>query len=315
MSPHFPAWVLIALSLFIPLASRNIRQRGLRFLLLFWAVIAAHHVVSLLNFYGVAIPGANTDALRFHNLASGYSEPGNSAPFGLGSRFYVLCLSLVYDAFKPSLLLAQTLIISAFTLAIVVFFKIKDSLGFSGGDALSVTVLGMQPFMLLWASINLREAYQILFLLFALYCALRVGRDKRRQYILPLISALTLLGMLHNGLAAYAPILLGLIALWNFHPSTTRKVTISPKRIGKRVAALASVAILGIGLLLVPTTGALNALLSGDAVEYAQEYRAGSAANVGGSAYTQGIDLSSPSGFFSAEFGVKSRIVAFANKW
>lgn len=294
------AWVLIALTFCIPLTSSLVRKRRISVLLALWLVIFVHHATSLLNVLGFTIPGAGTDAATFHEMAAFYSQSGSTAPLGIGARMYVWYLSLLYTAFAPSLLLAQTLVVAAFAFAAIIVLKIKDWLDFRSGDVLAVLLFGLQPFMILWTSINLREAYQILFLLLALYYGMqwRVGH---RKFAMPLFAASLIgLGLTHNGLAIFAPILFLVLMVWNFRPSQRKRLTVSPSRLVKRVGGVGAAALVMGALFFLPSVGALKAVQSGQALEYAQMYRASSARNVGGSSYISEPDYSSWASFLSA---------------
>lgn len=227
----FVAVILIALSFALLLASRTLRRLRPAEYLTVWLALVLHHVISLYSVYVGTVFGARADAQRFYNNAAYAAENTQHISFGMGAQFYEWYLAWIFRlCLGPSLLLAQTLAVLAFLVALIYLLKLKDLLRIKHGGLIIIVLFSLEPAMLLWTSVNLREPYQLLFLILVLYFGIRGKITGRKGDLLKAGAALVPFGLLHNGLAAYAPLLFAALLWWDFSDQSTKTGSISSKK-------------------------------------------------------------------------------------
>ena len=297
MGTYF-AFFLILFSFYIPLLSGAFPKKPTKRLVTLWAVLSLHHCVSFYNHYIAKVFGADADAVTFHEQAASIAKWGGEIPFGFGSNFYQWILGHLYSLIEPNLLLGQAISTLAFLGATIFLLKLKNLLNFKGGEIPIILLFGLEPTMLLWTSVTLREPFQIFFLLAILFYGTkwRTGGSKNDSFLC--IAMFLPFGLLHNGLAVYSPFLLILLLTWNFSPRIMGRWTLSKRRV--RWAGCAILLSWGVYLLMMnlPGVGALSAVQASKFLEYAEAYREG--ANIGGSSYGGVLDLSSPKGLVTS---------------
>jgi len=197
------------------------------------------------------------------------------------------------------------MVVLAFAFSTVYLLKLKNIVGIFKYDATAMIFFGMEPFVLIWTSVNLREAYQILFLLMALYFGLLWRLRREGAALVKFVASILLLAILHNGLSVYSIFLLFIFISWNFN-SQKESAFFSRRRVKKTLVLVPAFIAIALVALNLPSMGALQAVQTGNVVEYANSYRHGSIDSIGGSTYGAPIDFSSPFGFMVTGAGALS---------
>jgi len=262
-------WVLLPLTYAVLLAFPPFRADG-RLALAGVVVLTAHHLVAIFNAYLGTVIGADLDAASFHRdgaqLASGVNVEFLLGP---GTWIYVHFLAVFYRIFGPSQFLGEELSVLAFALSCAVLARLCEQTGASRFRAGVVLLFGLSLSGLIFLSITLREAWQVLFVLLSAYAALRVrGRMSAVNLAFLLFSAFGL-GLLHEGLAPYAIFLVIFSLYWSV--GTGRPADVLWKRAG--LLAVAALLLVTLAASVKQLGGASAALASGKALEYAQNYR------------------------------------------
>lgn len=266
-------------------------------------ILVVRHGVSIVNAYYTTVVGADEDAIGFHLQAQEmihtkqplwFTEFGD---FEAGARLYIRYLAFWYSLLGDSLLVGQTLTIVAYVFSSIVFVKLISHLGLSRWKVPLVILFGILPSWVIFGSITLREAYQVLFFLATIYWVLKFKITQSMLHLVLLVGAAVLLGLLHNGLVAYCMLFIIFSIYWALG-TNLRKWTV--QTLGLHVVSLLIIA--GIFFAWLSSAGNLggfsNALISGQGVEYTGIYReryAEARAN-----YYVKLNISSPVGFVTS---------------
>jgi hypothetical protein len=240
--------------------------------------ILVRHLASLINFYYFILIGADMDAVGFHNNASIMASSIQPAWFGefgtleAGSKVYVEYLAFFYRIFGDSKLIGQTLSIVAFSFSFLVLIKITKRLRLTRyGVGLSI-LYGLLPSVIIFTSITLREAYQMLFFLMSIYFALWLRKKATLPTMIMSIIGAAGLAVLHNGLLVYAIFLVCLSFFWGLGFSLTNWGKKNP--VTKLVGVLLIIGIVSAWATYASDMGgASRALMSGEGGDYAGIYR------------------------------------------
>lgn len=282
-------WVLLPLTYALLMALPAFRMDG-RIALAGVVVLTAHHLVAFYNAYLGTVIGADLDAASFHRdgaeLASGINVDFLLGP---GTWIYVHFLALFYRLFGPSQFLGEELSVLAVTFSCAVLVRLCDMTGASRFRAGALLLFGLSLSGLIFLSITLREAWQVLFVLLSTYWALRVRDRMNVTNLAFLLFSAFGLGLLHEGLAPYAIFLVIFSLYWSVGAGRAGDV------LWKRALLLAAAAVLLVALAasVKQLGGASAALASGKALEYAQGYRLHSVQDAR-AAYGVMLDASTP---------------------
>lgn len=261
----------------------------------YWFVIALHQVVAVINAFFFTTIGADADATTFHRIGMELAQSGDFY-FAIGASFYRNLLGVIYYLFGGSHFLGEQLSILAFALSCVVVVKILGQLDLLRHQALMLLVFGALPTMVLLGSITMRESYQVLFFMLAVYFGIKMhSQGGINKGFIALILSAFIMGLFHNGLILYMLFLVILFMVFSLKPSSSLWHV---KKL--RVLLLMMLPILFLGLLLVVKLevsglGALSALSNMDIGEYASNYRSHSV--MARATYGVALDLSSPFSF------------------
>lgn len=265
---HWASVLLFYASFALPVLFLQLRRRP-TLLVAIWATIAARHAVAIGNAFYHDIFRA-PDAMMFHRTASAFALAGG-ARFEPGAEFYRAMLSLVYSAASPSLLLGNETSVLAYSLSCIVYVRLMDLLKLDRLQPATLLVFGLLPAGLVYGSFTMRESWQVLFFISAVYFFLRFRlMADPFSFLLGAASALSM-GFLHNGLLVYSLILAPLTL---FSRIGTR-ATFSVGRLLGLAVALTGLIVLASAVALnkLPRSASLEALTRGDALEYAAQYR------------------------------------------
>lgn len=240
--------------------------------------ILARHFASLLNFYYVMLIGADMDAVGFHQTASTMANSIQPTWFGefgtleAGSKLYSEYLAFFYRIFGDSKLLGQTLSIIAFSFSCLILIKIAKNLRLTNYGVGLVILYGLLPSAIIFTSITLREAYQMLFFLMSISFATRLRKKATLPTMILLIIGAAGLAILHNGLLVYSIFLVCLSFFWSLGFSLTNWGKKKP--VTKLIGILLIVGIVSAWATYASDMGgASRALMSGEGSDYAGIYR------------------------------------------
>jgi hypothetical protein len=193
-------------------------RNSARLTLAFWFVIALHQIVAVTNLFFSTL-GANLDAATFHRLGVELAQSGDRVPFAIGGEFYKSMLGVVYWLLGPSHLLGQQLSILAFAVSCVVLIRITHQLKLSRYCVSILLAFGALPSMVMLGSVTLRESYQVLFFMLAVYWGIKMHVEGGINiYLVALVLSSLVMGLFHNGLIVYATFLIMLFMVWTLRP-------------------------------------------------------------------------------------------------
>jgi hypothetical protein len=210
-------WLLFLAIWLVPVCAREFRNSA-QLMLTYWFLIVLHQAVAITNAYWFVVLNAERDARSFHNYGVMIAQSGNFT-FSVGDSFYKNILGVVYWVFGPSLMLAQQLSILAFSISCVVLVKILYQMELSRYRLSILLVFGALPTMVFLGSLSLRESYQIVFFMLAVYFGLKmhITGDINRNFLFMAMTAVTM-GSFHQALSIYALFLMILFLFWTLRP-------------------------------------------------------------------------------------------------
>ena len=259
-------------------------------------VLIVHQIFSIFNIYFIPLPGSEYDPMQFHGNAVSAIQTGAPLTFSVGSKFFDEYIQWFYTQFGISLFLGQELSVLAFALSCVVLVRLNMLLN-EGRYRVGILLLfGLLPAVLLFCSLLLREAWQILFFLSSAYWVLRLRQQPSLKSFLCVLFYSLGLAIWHNGLAPYSALLILVSVYWGLGSGAFA-----------RYRWLRPVSMLGALLLifgLITFAGGAGsavsqAIASGSLVEYAAKYRAGTPENYRAN-YSGELDISSPVGILTS---------------
>ncbi len=289
-------WLLVYFSFVIPLLFARIR-RDRKLLLILLVIIASHNAVSIYNVYGSTIFGAGVDAVTFQELARDLAL--NKYPLwfvefdtlDVGTNIYTRFLATFYRIFGVSLLLGQSLSVIAYVLSCITLIYLAGTLRFRSKRGLLV-LYGLSAPAIIYCSITMREAWQVLFFLLVVYLTIRLRMSPSILRTTFMLLCGLAFGLLHNGLFIYSLLLLGVSIYWGMS-GKWRKAAYKKILIRATILGLT----LGGGFIWFyfggEIGGATKALRTGDAVSYAETYRERGEQDAAAN-YQVKVDASSP---------------------
>ena len=277
----------------LPIFVREFRSSGL-LMLAYWFVIAIRQGAAFVNTFFFPVPGAESDALRFHRHGELLAESGDFV-LATGAKGFENFLAAVYWLFGSSKFLGSQLSILMFAISCVVLIKILRLLELSRYKVSVLLVFGTLPSIVFMGSVTLREAYQVFFFILATYFGLRMLIEKNiRVYgIFMVMSALTL-AMFHNGLKYFSVCLISLFMLWNIYPSSGWLAIRKEYFLRVFIAIILSLSIILLMKFQYLDISILSAVVNNNLWEQANYFQTKSLSVVGRATYGFPVDLSSP---------------------
>jgi hypothetical protein len=274
-------WLLCLATLSLPLLSSKVRTNQ-SLLLACWFALGLHHCAAILDCYFFRIPGGDGDAIQFQLTEAGEL---NTVPY---SHF----LGWVYHSVGTSQFLGCELSVVAFALSLLVFIQLVEWVGEERLCTPLVLMFGCLPSVVFHTSVTLRESYQILFVLLALWFLSQIEATPRRVelYVGFLLSTAILL-KLQQGMKIYCLGSTAIAVSW---------VLLGKARSRGMLLVLASlVFMLTLSLHRVWSDAqgdvSASALGSTQFIDYAAHYREG--VSISRANYGIDLDISSPGGF------------------
>lgn len=180
-------------------------------------VLLAMHGVSFMNVYVATLPGAESDAKQFSKYAVEMLRNGSWPDVSIGTQAYLFMLTAVYRVFGENhhvseyMMIGQGLSIIAATANLIVIDRIASHLGVESVRWRAGVVLttGLFPVFLLHNALTFREPFQLLGLVFGVYCVLRGIDEARVRWLFGALAGLLFMGIFHHVLLGVSFILIG----------------------------------------------------------------------------------------------------------
>lgn len=251
---NISAGLLLCSTFLVVLCFRDIRKDR-RVLFVVYGLLLLRHATALVNAYMFEVKGGGPDAATFHCDAVEWAVSGQWHLI-VSAEFYIQSLGTIYRFLGASHLLGEELSILAFAVSCGILIKVLRLLE---GGRYCITVLllyGLLPSGIIFTSLTLRESFEILFFMLAVYWGVR-GRIHRNAIclILGIVSSLAM-GLFHKGLVGYAVFLTGLLVLWPFR--SDRSAGQRGLRKWGTVVRIAVVAVVAMGAFIVLRSGVIS---------------------------------------------------------
>ncbi len=245
--------------------------------LAYWFLIALHQWVAITNAYWFVTIGADADAATFHRIGLELAQ-SQEWSFAIGSKFYEQMLGIVYWMFGSSHLLGQQLSILAFSFSCVVLIRMLRLLKLSYYSWPILLFFGALPTMFLLGSVTLRESYQTLFFMLAVYFGLKYLIYKQLRFFVGTAIFALIMGLFHKGLVVFALFYIMLMLAWQLKPEAGRLLNYK----GRLLGFVLTLFVAGGGYALLKNIGGvggisgievLTSLADGRGLEYVEDYR------------------------------------------
>lgn len=204
--------LVIVISFLLPLLIKEFRESRALYAVIVFAISVRH----LLVFSGEHFtwPGViETDAMMFHLLAIELVQSGNYY-LGIGSDFYINMLGGVYELFGPSRLIGAETSILAFVISVMFFVKLITITEQDEYVISLVILFSLLPTMILLTSTTLRESWQVMAFIAAVYWGFRYRKNPRLQYLVLMLFFSMVMALFHKALIFMGIILVLTIILW-----------------------------------------------------------------------------------------------------
>jgi hypothetical protein len=303
MLGNFAGWIIFGASFLLPLVAREIR-RDHRVALVFWCSLLLRQVFALSTGF---LSGPYSDANWFHEWAIVRArELGLSGvKLTVGGEFYERLLGAAYDVLGTSPFLAAELSVLAFSASMIVFSNILRDLGITRHRAGLLALYSLPFSALYFTSTILREAFQLLGFVLAIQFALRYRRTGSPVALVPSCLSVFVMGLFHDGLVIFSAFFVVLVILWPVgsqrEHGTMTSNALRSYRLVRRLGVAIVLLVIAIGGTRLITrglgSGALAAILSQRAFEFAARYREGGLRVQARTNYDVRLDTSSPAAF------------------
>lgn len=286
------AWLLLFLSFSLVLLMADFRRDG-KLLLTFWGALLVRQLLALRFSY---FSGLAFDAAAFHEMGTELiSTPWK---LGVGEQFYGPLLGALYGLLGASELLGIQLTIIAFALSSMLFVRLIRLFDLYDYRLSLFALFALLPSSIMFTSTTMREGFQMCGFLALTYFGLRYRRDGDPANIALCAAGAALLGFLHNGLIALAPMLVVLILVWRVHRHRLHWGYFSPRALMFAACLVVGVAggLLGVAKFRSRINGAsaLQALFSSQALAAARQYREGGMEIEARATYGVSLEIDSP---------------------
>ena len=206
MLHDWPGYLLILLSFYIVIRFRK-KWKDDNLTIAPFFILAIHHIIALTNTYLFIIHGADADAVRFQRLAVEWAASGKLL-ITVGAEFYQQLLGIFYRIFSPSHLFGEELSIIAFLFSCLILIKLIHLINLKKYQVGLLLMFGLLPTNLVLCSVTLRESYQILFFMLAVYWGLRFHLEPTKGAMIFCVFSAVIMGLFHKALILYMLFLL-----------------------------------------------------------------------------------------------------------
>lgn len=154
------------------------------------------------GFFGPSI-GAESDALGYYFKAVEYSSTLKLDGFVMGD-IYAYALGILFYLTTPSIFVASLASTFAWLGSAYILKNIFTILSFNARNQRNAMLFfALLPSSVMFTSIPLREAYQLLFVSIAFFSILKITMQRRNSYWMLLLLAVAGMGVLHGALFAF----------------------------------------------------------------------------------------------------------------
>lgn len=244
----------------------------------FFLILTLHHIVAIFNAYVGATIGAGTDSKTFYKTAVSMTHDLKNWHFAVGAPFYRFFLACFYKLLGASVFLGEELSILAFLLSCFVFIKICKLLNYSKHLPLLLIIFGSLPSMILIGSVILRESWEILFFMLAVYFCLNNLNNENLVSWAGCIISTCIMALFHEGLIIFIFLLLGLMICWRLcNPFFWKNLVTSKKSLYTLLftilATIAIFMILNFTMSQAPELEAFHAIVNGNPLSFITYFR------------------------------------------
>lgn len=202
-SGDFAAWLVVALTV-LAVAADDRLSASRWILAAVVSGLAIRHVIAFANAFYITVPGAEADALNFHMLGARAVAEGAALPFTVGSRFYSNFLALVYALFGSSKFLGEELSVATYVVSCATLVRFCALLEVRRFTWVVLLSYALWPSVAIHQSITLREGFEVMFFMLAVFFGAKAMRTERWWYLVPATAALLGMGMFHQILLLFA---------------------------------------------------------------------------------------------------------------
>lgn len=174
--------------------------------------LGVRHVVSLVNIYWFTVPGAEYDAATFHAAGARFAVSDQPLVLTVGSNFYEELLGTVYRVLGDSLFVGQSLSVLTFAVTCMMLVRILGLAQARPAAPLVLLVMALWPSAIIFGSITLREPFQLMLFVVAVYAGLRLLVHGRWWGIPVCAAGFLAMGLFHQLLLVYGILAFMLVA-------------------------------------------------------------------------------------------------------
>jgi len=172
-------------------------------------------------FFGI-LPGADHDALTFHESAVNFSrgeEDGtfsNIYEFLEAGKAYVIILGTLYKLIPASFELFAGGILSSITwmFSAIILYKILQLNKLNNSYiSIALTIYSILPFGIIYTSVTLREAYQLLLINLTFYFVILILKKLKTRYVFGLLVTLFILYFFHKAIIFFIAFIISVLLI------------------------------------------------------------------------------------------------------
>ncbi len=199
MLDHVGAVALILAGYMVGISNREVRASRLLFWS-FFAVVSAHHAVSVFNYLVFTLPGAEHDAHTFHWHAANAAMVGRAPELSIGTEMYEHLLYLVYRVFGSNKLVGQSVSVLVSAVGLVLVLGVARQFGIKNEryKAALILVAGLTPSFLYFVSLTFREPFEVLGLIGGVVYALDAANTRSVAKLGISSGSLIFMGLFHH---------------------------------------------------------------------------------------------------------------------
>ena len=213
-------WLLFFSSFIFIISFKDVwKDRSVAFAM--FLILVFHHLAAITNAYIVMLPG--NDALGFWASAVALAEGEIITGNAVSTLPYTKFLSVVHTVFGSSYFFTEELSVITFAFSCIVFIKLINLTNVCQHRVGLLMLYGLLPATILFTSMGLREAYQILFLMLTVYFGLRIHVKPMIGARLLMTLSAVLFGLLHHAFIIIAVALVPMLLSWKPRKPSIKK--------------------------------------------------------------------------------------------
>ena len=174
-------------------------------------------ICSFSNSFIEILPGAGLDALTFHKSAVNFSRGEEYFMDNIDQgKAYVIILGILYKIIPASFELFAGGILSsiAWFFSAIILYKILQLNKLNNSYiSIALIIYSMLPFGIVYTSITLREAYQLLLINLAFYFIILILKKLKTEYIFGLLITLLILFFFHKAYVFFIAFIISVLLI------------------------------------------------------------------------------------------------------